>query len=327
MSRYTPLARVAASLAFAALASARAQALAADADARCSAVTLRSGDLDGAWRAAVEETRAQIAQLSSSECPTVALSLVQRHGAVVLRAAAPDGRVAEREVRAPSALAAIALGLLAAIPAEPVAAVSAAPPPAPRPPDPSDLPPRDASPPPGHVADPTVQLAVGAAAGARIGEPTRVLMGDLEARADLVAAGWIVVASARFVVVGARPSSAPIAGYSYNEYAFGLGFGRRLAIASTTLDVAILPTLVLMDEEGGPSGVPGDTASGGDSYLRLGATARWNFARAGRWRYGLTLDGDFAPSDVRAARRFDVPLPPLPTWTTGLRLGAAGDVL
>jgi len=152
-------------------------------------------------------------------------------------------------------------------------------------------------------------------------------MGDIELRADLVARGWIVVASARFALLSARPSSTPIAGYGYNEYAFGLGFGRRFAIGTSFLDVAVLPTLVVMDEEGGPSGVAGDTASGGDSHLRLGATARWAFARLGRWRLGLTLDGEIAPSDLRAAHHLDVALPPLPTWTAGARLGATGDVL
>ncbi len=300
-------------------------------DGACTTVTIAEPPwIEDAWRAALDELRAEIAKLSASQCRPVSFSLLRARGKLVLRATAPDGRVAEREVRDASSLPAIALGLLASIPPE---SIPPAPTPAPAPAtttvDPTDAPPRDVAPRAraGTVERPPIQLSLGAAAGARVGEPTGVVMGDLEARADLYARGWLVVASARFAVVGARPGGARIEGYGYNEYAFGLGLGRRIDLGATALDIVLMPTLVVMDEEGGPSGVAGDTASGGDNQLRFGSSARWTFARTNRWGWGVTLDGDFAPSAARKPTRLDVPLPPLPSWTFGLRLGAAGDVL
>lgn len=303
---------------------------------RCDSIAVDHDDgFSPAWREAIVTLRAQLSTLAPQECAPLSLEVRRDPGGARLRARASDGRMAERIVREPSSLVAFALGLLASIPREESAAISPAPASASasastraRPPlEPEERPPR-ATPPPVLGGDAArVQVALGGAIGARVGEPTGVVMADAEVRGDLVLHGWLVVASVRYAPVGARVIGKSIGAYAYDELAVGIGAGRRLELGATTLDLALVPTIVLVDEEGEVRDVTGDAASGSHSYVRLDASLRWLFARAGTWRFGVTADADVAPSAVATPPRVEPLLPAIPSWSFGLRLGATSDVL
>ncbi len=300
--------------------------------AGCAAVVVTSSDpLSDEWERAVADLRAQLARSTGCAAGTIAIARASRGVALVLTTA--DGRATRRLVASPDALVAIGLGLVAAIPVEsavtPSASASTASPPAATGSSSADrieLPPPDAPPRRPPLAPSSPRFALGVGLGARLGEPTRVAMGELEARADVIIGdGWLVAASAR-AAIGTRVAGAAVEGYGYTEYGFALGAGRRLRVGRGAIDLTLSPTLVLVDEEGGRSGVPGDTASGGLTYVRVEAAGRYLFARSEGWRFGVTIGADAAPTMLGAAPRLDVPLPALPTWTLFARATAVGEL-
>ncbi len=291
--------------------------------ASCNAVrVVESGELAAAWGPAVSALRAQVARLSPAECTDVTLVVQAQRGGVLLTASTSDGRRGERALSRPASLVPVALGLIASVPPE----ESTESPPTPEEaPTPTALPPPDAPAPPVRTESrppPTVHLDVALSAGGRFGFPTRVGMAELEARADAVADSWLVAASARFAPFGAHLGAA-IPGYAYDEVVLGLGFGRRWTAGAAALDVTVSPELAVMTEEGD---LPADGTGGTDSEVRVAAAARVHVPLGDRWKPSLTLDAELAPL-ARAPLRVDAALPPLPTWTLGLRAGAVGDLL
>jgi hypothetical protein len=299
---------------------------------RCEAiVVIHDEGFTAPWRDAVAALRAQLSLLAPQECVALTLEIRRHPEGARLRASTADGAIAERVVRAPSSLVPFALGLVASIPHEeppPPATKEPAAPPAvtsSQPPSPAPAP-APPPPPPLTVEAPRLRVSLGAALGARVGEPTGVVMGDAEVRGDLVREGWLVVASVRYAPFGARVIGKGIQAYAYDELALGIGGGRRFEIGATSLDLAIVPTIVLVDEEGDVRDVSGDSASGSHSYLRVDTSLRWLFARAGSWRFGVTLDVDFAPYAIATPPSVEPLLPPIPSWTFGMRLGAVREL-
>ena len=231
-----------------------------------------------------------------------------------------DGRQAERRIARSASLVPIALGLISSVPPEREASPPETPPEE-VPPSAAELPPPEpvVSRAPVPLPPPRVQVEIGVAAGVRMGFPTRVAMADLEARAAVVAGGWLVVASARFAPFGVR---AGISGYSYDEVALGLGFGRRVDLGAAALDVTFSPELVVMTEEGD---APADGVGGTESEARLDVAGLLRLPWGTGWKPTLALDAELAP--LSHALRADPALPALPTWTLGLRVGAAGNLL
>jgi hypothetical protein len=288
----------------------------------CDAVrVVDAASLGASWRQALVDLRAQVRKLGPAECVEVTLVLAADGERVRLIASTLDGRHAERRVAQASSLVPIALGLITSAPPEGEQPAEG---PAPPPPSAAELPPPDvpvaravpAEPP----APPRVQVAVAVAVGARAGFPTRVAMMDLEARADVIADGWLVAASLRYSPFGVRSGGA--SGYTYDEVALGLGFGRRVMLGDAALDLTVAPELVVMTQE---LDAPTDGAGGVESEARLGATARLRLPFGTRWRPLLAIDADLAP--LSRALVIDSSLPPLPTWTLGLAAGALGDLL
>ncbi len=296
-------------------------ARAAPSRAPCSAVrVVQSGDLGPGWREAVAALRAEVASLGPSECAEVTFVVQGDKDGVLLTASTLDGRRGQRAVTRPSSLVFVALGLMASIPPE----ESVEPPPAAESPSAAELPPPDAPAPPARTAAPpapTVRLEAALAAGARFGFPTRVGMAELEARADVVAGSWLVVASARFAPFGASLGRT-IPGYAYDEIVLGLGFGRRWVAGAAALDVTVSPELAVMTEEGD---LPADGAGGTESEARVAAAVRLHLPLGDGWKPSVTVDAELAP--LAHALRVEAALPPLPTWTLGVRAGAVGDLL
>lgn len=301
----------------------------------CAAVrVVESGALAPAWRSAVASLRAEVRRLRPAECVEITLVVRPEKDGALLTASAIDGRRGERAIGRPASLVSVALGLIASVPAE-ESATAAASSTAPSPtqatqagdaPSPAELPPPDPPAPPARTeakAPPSVHLEAALAAGGRFGFPTRIAMADLEARADAVAGAWLVIATARFAPFGARLSGRAIPGFAYDEVVLGVGFGRRWVAGDAALDVTLSPELAVMTEEGD---LPTDGTGGTDAAARLAAAARLHLPFAQRFKPTLSVDAELVPS-TRAALRVDAALPPLPTWTLGLRAGAVGELL
>ena len=60
---------------------------------------------------------------------------------------------------------------------------------------------------------------------------------------------------------------------------------------------------------------------------RAGQSVRWLLPVGNGWRLTLTSDAEIAPAETGAPARFDPRLPPFPSWTAGLRIGATGELL
>jgi hypothetical protein len=302
-------------------------------------VKLEAGAADSLsreWSDAIEDLRRELLRMPVTECQPVTLALSARQGAVRLVAIGQDGRRAERDLAGPSSLAATALGLVLSIPAERSrdeahAAAVAAPPIASAPAQPP-LPPAPEPAAPVHAAQAasgarTLHASLGVAAGGRVSAPTAIAMADIEGRADLFLDRWLFLASFRYVPLGLA-STQGVDADVYREMALALGAGRRFPLGrGAALDIAFAPSLLAMRVE--TDLVPGNESAdefASDIDFRIGASARLVVPLGTRWSLTVTADSDVSPESVFSPRRVGT-LIPFPTWTGGLRLGAAGALL
>ena len=278
-------------------------------------------DLERAWVDAAALLPQQLVDaLSSAECAHVRVGLTASvpAGSADVHVRMPDGRQASRHVRTPRALLPIVLGVLASAPAE-LPPASSGPPPR----DGHELP--DFTPPsraPRPAEDPDhVGVFVGFGLGARGGEPTGVLMADLELFAQVLLRDWLILASVHYAPIAVAPGLTPD-GDAYQETGIGLGLGRRFRRGRSLLDLAFVPTLVLVSME---TDSPGE-AFGTLSDLRLDACARYGYAVSKRWLFNIALDTDVSPNALVRAQRPAPDLPPVPAVTLGLRLGMSAAI-
>lgn len=306
-------------LAFATLTSARAAA--AD-EPSCSAIRVSAAEtLPPEWREAVETVRRELAS-RVAECVPIELTVRSAGGGALVVATGRDGRIATRSVRRPADLEAVALGLVASIPPDA---------PSTRPPEPAivevtstptDLPPPEAAPPKPQPRDRPSPAAVGLELGGRFGMPTGVLSPELELHADIRFDTWFATTGMQAAFAGTRPGRASIGGYDYEEYAFGLGVGRRFVVGKTYLELAAGPRMVVITEEGD---VPDDGVGGTRTDLWLEGSVKW-LLPGERWRPLAALEIDGAPRHFTAAARVDERLPGLPSWSSAVHIGVIGDV-
>jgi hypothetical protein len=289
---------------------------------RCDGVAIDGApDLLPDWALAVRQARNWMPPPAS--CPAFAIRVeALAHGTVRVVVTSADGRRAERSVGHPADLAPTVLGLVTSIPPEPdvsppeageasrAAPVSPAETPEPRP--------RRVS-----VGRAPTEVWLSGAVGARLGEPTHAEMLDLEARADVTIRQWLLLVSFRYA--RGLKSGADADDQSYEETAIGVGAGRHETLGTTTLDVALVPSLATMsfDDESGSY----DARGGTRSELRVGVSLRWSVALGPSWRLGITADTDVAPQGLVRSVRLDPDGAPLPAWTGGLRVSAAGALL
>ena len=292
-------------------------------DARCaSARVVEAAELSASWRAAVGPLREELAALR--ECLPSTLSIAPAPGGVRLTLVTPDGHRAERLVTSPGALAAVAIGLVASIPAEvaPSATDTVA---SEEAPEAATAPSRarEASNPaelPAPLTARPARVEAGATAGIRVAMPTRLLVPDIELRADVLVEGWFLLAAVRYAPLGMRFATPAIPGYVYDEVVVSIGAGRRFGRPPLVLDTAVATSLAVMTEEGDiPDGTGGTTSS-----ARVAANARLLFGRS-RARVAVSLSTELAP--VGVAPTVDPTLPSLPTWSVGVGVGVVGDVL
>jgi hypothetical protein len=147
-------------------------------------------------------------------------------------------------------------------------------------------------------------------------------MADIEGRIDLWLDRWLLFATFHDSPVGLQ-SNQGVDQDAYREAGAGLGVGRRLALGTAALDVALVPSLVAMRVE---ADLPQDEGAS-DVELRIGANVRLSLPLSRGWFLSITADTDIVPNGLTSALRVD-PLPvPFPSWTGGLRLGASGALM
>jgi hypothetical protein len=293
-------------------------------DARCtSARVVEAAALTAPWRSAVDALRGDLASLR--DCLPSTISIAPAPGGVRLTLTTADGRRAERFVTSPDALGAVAVGLVASIPADVAppaadAAKAAAPDDARAVASATSRTDGIPAAPQATLAARPVRVDAGAIAGIRVGMPTRVLVADVELRADVLVEGWFLLAAVRYAPLGVRFANPTIPGYVYDEVVVSIGAGRRFGQPPFVLDAAIATSLAVMTEEGDVPDGTGGTTSG----ARIAANARLLFGRS-RARVAASVYTELAP--VGAAPTVDPALPSLPTWTVGVGVGVVGDVL
>jgi hypothetical protein len=280
-----------------------------------------SGELENAvWREAVASLRLHLQRLDTSRCGETILYLRSGETTATLEAVTRAGQHALRPVRDPALLIPIAMGLLATIPDEPGERFP--------PSDDSVAMRREGRRPLAVVASAApavVDVDLGLTSGARLNFGPPTLLVDIEGRADIAVKGWIVMASARYAANALVPDDGPT-GYSYTEASISAGFGRRVVLGSSLLDVTVAPTIVSVSAAAdNPAG--GEAEERTAAQTRLAAAVRYSLHGPGGWRFSGIADGDFSPSSMKAPQRLGNSLPTLPRWSLGLRLGVMCDLL
>ncbi len=303
----------------------------AQADTPCRRVKLveRAG-LPEALREAAHVLRTELDSLSSEDCVDITLVLEAAGTRGRLVAITRDGQHTEREVEEPSSLRALAIGLIAAPTPEPAPPMSND---DPLRPSAAERPPKDtepvAEPEPARRAtkmsprDRSLHFVLGAETGVRMGEPTRVAMSEVVLRAHVSARDWLVGINARYAPFGARVGGSKVPGFTYSEAGMGIDLGRRVRLGLGALDLFVSPGVAITTMVGD---VPDDDVGGTDYDVRVSGAARFLFPFAGSWRPSATLDAAVSPLSLGSPKSLDPVLPFLPTWSIGLRVGAAGDL-
>jgi len=255
----------------------------------------------------MESLKRELAAALPVPCEGIEITLSFEHGDVRVSAKAPDGREASRVVRQPSGLSAVVFGLRVMAPRELQ----------PAPPEPLELPPPpEPSPLPPVVApfDEAKRASVSAAAGARWGLPTHVVMADFEARADLSVHHWLITLSGRLAPLSVS-SRLAFDEDAYAEAAIGLGFGRELIFGRSSLELTVGPSFAYIWMESDAKNLAVEHAQ-----LRFGATGRWAYPISRHFRGIVALDTELAPSGLSDTTA-PAGLAPYPGFTVGLRFG------
>jgi hypothetical protein len=306
----------------------------ARADQPCALVIVPKA-LAPRWTSALDELKSEIAQLTTSECRPMTLSIEPSDGAVRVVATTGDGRRTERAVERPDSLVATALGLLLTIPAETPAPPPSRPPPIVAPPPAPRQPLRETTPAPATTtASQALELWAGLATGARLTAPTAVTVLDVEGRLDVVLGRWLLMSTIRSALVSCLPGQGLDCDV-YNDVSFGIGVGRRVRAGSAAVDFGFEPSIVWMHMEyDEPGGSEAQSVAGSEVALRVDASARLAVPLGEKWALTVTIDAGLAPTMLRTTR-LEVPAylvdfpgpPPFPAWTGGVRVGVSGALL
>jgi hypothetical protein len=152
------------------------------------------------------------------------------------------------------------------------------------------------------------------------GEPpcTRVSLADPKLAGDLVAQWYAAVTSLRAVLSELPSAECALIRLEIEPES-------RVATAPVTVEPEVATPAPVPPRA--PAAQIDERALG--FQLSAAAGARVGFHGTGgtrRFNATLTIDADLAPGSISAPRRVDEALPPLPSWTLGLRAGVAGDL-
>ncbi|MGH7297248.1 MAG: hypothetical protein ACRELB_20080 [Polyangiaceae bacterium] len=309
----------------------------------CAQLSVAS-DLPVAWASAVEALHVRLAGLGAADCLPMSLSIERGEAGVRIVAITPDGRRAERAVGQPADLVPVALGLVAALPPlpkppEPSPAASrppvASPPASPAPP-PFSARPGSASPPapePGRLPSvamaPPLRVWLGLGTGVRLTAPQGLTVLDVEGRADLIRAPWLVFVTVRSAVLSCLGEQGVDCDV-YEDVSAGAGLARRVRAGAALLDFGVSPSLAWMHME--LDGVGEEvSARGAVVALRLDGSARLAVPFGDSVSLTVTVDAGLSPTLLASPARLSSPAggtaPPFPTFYGGVRIGFAAAVL
>ena len=283
----------------------------------------RANELPPSWRAAADALVTASADAAQPwGCPAAELSITpEADGGASITVARQTGEVIVRHLDAPDDLVPVGKALLAR-PQHPPAAPA---PPTGNPSATAPIPVDDDAP-----ATPRAYLEAGLVL--RFLGGTRAVLAGGAARGDLPfgrfhAGIWVRYAAAIATADPDRPD------LFVGELGIGAAAGYRLLFEPAGLDLALTTAVVVVDF--GAAGLAGDAAQASPEDVvesgavdgRIGLELRLTPALAPGWHALVAVDGEIAPAAlVTPVRRVDPQLPPLPTFTVGLRLGVEGDV-
>jgi hypothetical protein len=292
------------------------------ADGRISA----EGELEAKWREPVETLCAQFAAMKDVD-PSVRIRMRAAGGNLEIEATLGDGRTAHRTLRSPDDLLTTVEALSVQIPkvdteraveSPPAANVAPKPEPAAAPPAAAPAVREPRSEPAPTAKSRTLEVELGFAIEGRVSAAPAYLSLGGAAYAGLRPDDWFFGVIARW-----QPSEVPAAGPQpdFEMESAGAGF----AVARRVLKTGVLgldagaTALVLVDTQSLEGRIPDEI--GASTAVRFGVLLR---ALVGRlpWKLAPSLDADIAPSRLRRNTRLDAALPPLPTWSVALGLGA-----
>jgi hypothetical protein len=115
------------------------------------------------------------------------------------------------------------------------------------------------------------------------------------------------------------PAAGPQPGFEMESAGAGFAVARRVVKTGLLGLDAGATALVLVDTQSLESHVPDEI--GASTAVRFGVLLRSLIGRS-PWKLAPSLDADIAPSRLRRNTRLDAALPPLPTWSVALGLGA-----
>ncbi|HVW24929.1 MAG TPA: hypothetical protein VHC69_06135 [Polyangiaceae bacterium] len=283
------------------------------------------GELDAKWRAPIENLCARFGTMSDVD-PSARIRLVAAGSELALEVTLGDGRVAHRTLRSPDDLITVLEALTLQIPGPPPE--NRPPPPpvvnAPVPPEPatSSLPKGAVTRPPAvegtsrrsHYLGVEIGLAV---EGRLSGSPAYLSLGG-SAYAALRPDDWFFGVVARW-----QPSEVPASssqpGFEMESAGAGFAVAHRLLKTGLLGLDAGATTMVLVDTQSLESRSPDEI--GASTAVRFGILARALVGR-GSWKFAPSLDADIAPARLGHNARLDNALPPLPTWSIALAIGA-----
>jgi hypothetical protein len=281
------------------------------------------------WRAAIERLARDVQDDPEIDCSGIAIAITATPERAQLEATALDGRRARRTASIPGELGAVALGLMASIPAD------ASPPPG-GPTDRNEPPssggPSDdrnrsdrgefAAPIPTHVVEMPERFTspfasaptLGFTFGTRLGLPTGVLSTEVELRGDMRLGRWVVALSGR-----TAPFGSPLSGVDseYTEVSFGALAGRWFSLGDGVLTLIAGPRIgTIIDET--------DSATTSRRDVWLQAAARYVAPLGERWRPAVGLELETAPTRIFASA---TSLAAFPSWSASMRFGVVGSIL
>jgi hypothetical protein len=319
---------VSAAAAAATLVTAAGLATAAEPETSCAEGRISmEGALDAKWREPVESLCEQFATMKDVD-PTARIHIVAAGSNLELDATLGDGRMAHRTLRSPDDLMTTVEALSVQIPDDHADKTAEVPPSANVAPKPERTAARLPS------AATTVHEARSERASTDRNRPLQVELGfALEGRVSgapaYLSLGGAVYAGLRpddwFFGVVARwqPSevaaSGPQPGFEMESAGAGFAVARRVVKTGMLGLDAGATTLVLVDTQSLETRVPDEI--GASTAVRFGVLLRALIGRSS-WKLAPSLDADLAPSRLRRNTRLDAALPPLPTWSVALGLGA-----
>ncbi|MEO8901376.1 MAG: hypothetical protein ABI627_07610 [Polyangiaceae bacterium] len=267
------------------------------------------GELADRWRDALQAASERLlTRRDLDQCARVELRSNLEELEVRVKLA--DGRTTYRALRDPDALGPT-LDALLVVP--PVLAAQS-----------SHSLPEFGAPIPAHVSEPTRRAHFEAGFGAmgRLAAAPLYAGIGVAGFAQLDLEPWLVGVTARWDVTDGLVTVASPSGFNMQTLGLGVVVGRRSSLLGAELDTLVGPEILAENQEADGDSAQPDGAGGGGTDFRLDLAVRLSTKTSG-FHFFAQADLDLSPSRLRRTKQLDPLLPPLPSWSLGLVLGAA----